>query len=133
LIKNLKTSLIAAAAASALALTPAFALASTQQAYTTTLQPAGPTMLLGNYYGSLKLTVSSDGIVQGWYQPEYGNYIAVSGSDQNGTYWLTFGNGGAFQIYAVKQSDGTLKGTATNVEPTAGPFPPTFAFVAKPA
>jgi hypothetical protein len=131
LIHKLKVALVGAAVASAL-LAPAYAFAAPQVSYTTTLQPAGPTMLLGNYYGSLTFTVGSDGIIQGWYKPQYGGFVPVSGSVSNGTYWLEFGNSGAFQVYATKQANGTLKGTATDTAAMPSVYPPTYDFVASP-
>jgi hypothetical protein len=132
LIHRLRMILVASAAAGVL-LVPAYALASPQVAYTTTFQASGPTMLPGDYYGSLTLTVAADGIVHGWYRPQYGDYVAVVGSERNGAYWLTFGDNGTFVVTATRQIDGTLKGTASNVDMTSSLYPLTFSFVADPA
>ncbi|GEM_PF-4314150 len=130
MINKFKFSLAVLAVAAGL-LAPISALAAAQLSYTTTLQPTGPSMTLGDYYGTLTLRVASDGIVQGWYKPQYGDFTPVQGSLQNGSYWLQIGNQGSFQINATEQKDGTLKGTATNLGFSRGDYPPTFSFVAK--
>ncbi|HEV2878000.1 MAG TPA: hypothetical protein VGW96_00350 [Candidatus Eremiobacteraceae bacterium] len=131
---KLKTTFIAICAALAL-VAPASAFAAagnTQVTYKTELQETTPMSLPGYIAGTLKLTVASDGIVQGWYFPDYsGPAVAVSGSLENGQYWLSFGDGD-FHINAAKQTNGTLVGSAQRLLPLSTTFPQTFDFVATP-
>ncbi|HXW50475.1 MAG TPA: hypothetical protein VEJ41_00675 [Candidatus Acidoferrales bacterium] len=140
--QRFKSTLIALTAA-ALMGAPAYALAAPAQvAYTTTLQATDPASRIAYFYGSLQLTVGPDGLVHGWYQPQYGgSFTPVTGSYKDGKYWLTFGSG-SFQVFATKQADGTIAGTATNSTiPSNGQsaplasvalYPQTYQFVAKP-
>jgi hypothetical protein len=123
--KRLKIVLVATAAAVAV-LVPVIAQATSTESYTTTLQATDPATKIGYFYGSLTLTIAH-GIVQGWYKPQYDDgYVRVQGSYKNGQYWLSFANS-ALQVYAMKQHDGTLKGTATDAAPTVIPTIPTFS------
>lgn len=149
LTSTLKHTVVALIAAGAL-FAPAYALATPSQVgYSTTLQATDPSTKVAYYFGTLRLSVSNDGIVHGWYQAQYdGTYTPVTGSEKSGKYWLTVGNG-EFQVFATKMRDGTLAGTATNTAisqnqplfvtsqqaPTASNnlYPQTFNFYAKPS
>ena len=134
MVGKFKRVIIAAAAALALAV-PAVAFAqpsSGQVTYKIAMEETTPMSLPGNYQGTLKLTVGSDGIVQGWYFPDdTAPAISVTGSEKKGEYWLTFGEGN-FQIDASAQSDGKLVGSAERVLPPTSTFPRTFSFEATP-
>lgn len=131
---KLKKVVAALALAGALVM-PVSALADTSRhvTYKTSLQDTTPLALQGFYPGTLRLTESSDGIVQGWYLSDNaGSPIDVYGSDNHGNYWLSFGNGN-FEIHAVKQRDGTLVGSAERVMSLGSTYPQTFSFTATPA
>lgn len=144
-----KATLIAATlAATLIAPVCAVALPAAQAGYTTTLQATDPASKIAYLYGSLTLTTAPNGIVRGYYKPDPdGSFIPVQGSYKDGKYWLSIGSG-ALQVYATKQADGSLVGTATqaalvtNGQPFSttrvGPiasmdlYPQTFQFVATP-
>jgi hypothetical protein len=134
LIHKLQNAL-AVAAALTLLIAPTQILAAPPLSYTTRLERTGPATLPGIYYfrGSLTLTVGSDGIAHGWYRQEDGGFVPVEGSLKDGHFWLDVGDNGALQIYAVREPNGTLDGTATNVGSSRNPVPSTFSFVAQPA
>jgi hypothetical protein len=149
LTSTLKHMVVALVAAGAL-FAPAYALATPAQVgYSTTLQATDPATKIAYYFGTLRLSVSDQGIIHGWYQAQYdGTYTPVTGSYKSGKYWLTIGNG-EFQVFATKMRDGTLAGTATDtaitqnqtlfstttLAPTASNnlYPQTFNFYAKPS
>jgi hypothetical protein len=130
LINRLKIA-IAAGAAAFILVAPAYAFAASET-YNTTFVPYFPTVSGPNWYGSLTLNVGNGGIVQGWYHPQYGGIIPVSGSVKNGAYWLQIGMNGNFEIYATMQPNGTLTGTASQTGALGGAYPPTFDFAAAP-
>lgn len=133
LTSTLKRAMVAILAVGSL-LIPAYALATPAQVgYNTTLQATDPATRVAYFFGTLQLSVSDDGLVHGWYQPQYdGSYTPVTGSYKNGKYWLTLGNG-AFQVFATKMRDGSLSGTATNTDITSkNLYPQTFDFYARP-
>lgn len=124
--KILKTAL-ATLGALGLLVVPAVTLsAPPSTTYNTTLEATDQASKIAYYFGSLQLTVGSDGVVHGWYLPQYDStYTPVTGSYKAGKYWLTIGNG-QFQVYATKQADGSLAGSATNTAIAKGQplFPP---------
>jgi hypothetical protein len=135
------TAAIAATALAAMVASPVAASAhgvSTQMSYTTTLKQVEPMSAPGEFDGKLKLTVTSDGIVNGYYIPtDAGSIVSVVGGERNGKYWMDIGGNTRLHIYAELGKDGSLIGTAT---PT--PFAlnqghedlaETYSFVAKPA
>lgn len=134
LVRKFKNVLVGVAAALALA-APVVIMAapsSTQLTYQTAMQETTPMSLPGYYAGTLKLTVASDGAVQGWYLPDNtAPAITVSGWDEKGKFRLSLGNGN-FHINAVKQRNGKLVGSAERILPPTSTFPRTFSFVATP-
>jgi hypothetical protein len=87
---------------------------STQSTYTTALTQVQPVSAPGEFDGRLKLTVSADGIVNGFYFPaDEGTIVAVVGGEQNGKYWMDIGGNTRLHIYAQAGKDGSLIGTAT--------------------
>ena len=104
--------------------------------YTTALTQVEPVSAPGEFDGTLKLSVTTDGIVSGYYIPvDEGTIVPVVGGVQNGKYWMDIGGNTQLHIYAESGKDGSLVGTAT---PT--PFAlnvghenlaETYAFVAK--
>jgi hypothetical protein len=134
MVGQLKNAFVVAAATVALVL-PLAALAqssSAQVTYKTSMEETTPMAPGGYYQGTLKLTVASNGVIQGWYFPDdTGPAITVSGSDVKGTYWLSFGNGN-FRIDASAQPDGKLVGSGERVLPPSRTFPRTFSFIATP-
>ncbi|HXW77214.1 MAG TPA: hypothetical protein VEJ20_07385 [Candidatus Eremiobacteraceae bacterium] len=137
-MRNLMTSATAALAAATLLSAPAIASAESAPTFTyaTTLRQTQPLPSGGVYTGSLRLTVASDGIVNGWYIPsDEGRFIAVTGGEQDGKFWLQVGDNGDFQIFGTVAKNGALNGSVT--EQHAGPldfddmgFPVTFDFTA---
>jgi hypothetical protein len=134
MVDKLKNAFVATAAVITL-MVPFAGLAqssSAQLTYKTAMEETTPMSLPGYFPGTLKLTVASDGAVQGWYFPDNVTpAIDVSGWDEKGKYLLTFGNGN-FRIDAVKQPNGKLVGTAQRLLPLSKTFPRTFSFMATP-
>jgi len=110
----MKTSLrIIAAVLGLLALTalPAFAISSTTPAqYDTAL-----TALYGSpapYTGTLKLRVSADGIVRGYYFPTDGPlFVPVTGGQSGDAIWFDIGDDSMYHVTA-RVDDGNIVGTA---------------------
>jgi len=128
----------ALAAAAMLALPFASSAAQPQiaQNYTTLLTQTGPAAEVNAFTGYLRLTVSSDGIVQGWYMQDYyqSRFIPVTGSSKDGKLWLSIGDSGQLQINADVQRGGKLVGSAVETSRLLGSMqaPATFDFVASP-
>ena len=113
------------------------AAAATPTTYTTTLTETLPTPTVGEFDGKLQLTISPDGVISGYYVPEYdGDFTPVTGGIQDGNYWLDIGGGvSSLHVTGRVAADGSLIGTATTTPDTrtdAQPFTDTYAFVAKP-
>ncbi|HEY5095642.1 MAG TPA: hypothetical protein VII69_11035 [Candidatus Eremiobacteraceae bacterium] len=118
---------------------PAAASASsaTQMSYTTTLMQVEPISAPGEFDGKLKLTVSSAGLVSGYYIPaDSGQIMSVVGGVADSKYWMDIGGTAPLHIIASLGKDGSLVGTAT-----PSPFSrsqryeaaaETYSFVAKP-
>ena len=104
--------------------------------YATVLKQITPLPSAGEFPGRLNLAVSGDGIVSGWYVPDYdGDVQTVTGGKTGHDLWLEIGNRGAFHVNAVVRKDGSIVGTATQfgtdmllVDGTL----PSFSFVATP-
>ena len=131
------TAIGALAAAASLSAAPAASMAQTQsdaKTYTTILTENGPMQLGGYFTGTLEITISSDGIVNGWYIPDYRSFVSVTGSDKNGKLWLNVGDAGRLQIRADIQKDGRIVGSAIQLSRLPGDMsrPNTFDFVAQP-
>jgi hypothetical protein len=133
----------AAAASAALLFAPAASFADTASThdYSTTLTQTQPLPSPGAYAGTLKLTLSSGGIVSGWYLPnDDARYVQVTGGEQGGKFWLTVGDRNGFTITGSVGSDGKLVGSATALDASAfgiyefdnDGFPVSFDFVATP-
>jgi hypothetical protein len=128
-----------AVAALVLLATPALTMAqsSQQTSYATTITETLPTPSNSGYGGTLRLTTAADGTVEGWYIPDDNTaYLPVVGGMENGQLWLNVGNSGRLHIDATVQKDGTLVGSATEIqradsETDSLAQPVTYAFVAK--
>jgi hypothetical protein len=79
------------------------------------------------YTGTLKITVSADGIVHGYYFPSDGTalFIPVTGGQTGRSIWFDIGNDGMYHVNAQVR-DGSIVGTA--LTPDNVPY----TFVAKP-
>jgi hypothetical protein len=109
----------------------------TQISYTTSLTQVEPNSAPGEFDGKLKLTVSSAGLVSGYYFPaDSGKIMSVVGGVSDGKYWMDIGGTAPLHITAALGKDGSLVGTAT-----PSPFSrsqryeaaaETYSFVAKP-
>jgi hypothetical protein len=126
---------LACAAVLAMPMTPS--LAASPTTYSTTITQVQPGPTAGEYDGKLQLTISPDGIISGYYIPEYdGNFVPVSGGEENGSYWIDIAGPTDLHISGRVAADGSLIGTATTMpdETMDGvtPFTDTFSFVAKP-
>lgn len=109
------------------------AIEQSQHSYATTLTPTGPQATAGAYTGTLRLTTWSSGVVAGYYIPDYmPTFIPVTGSVSNGKVWLTIGERGDLVVNAHIRKDGTIVGTAQelNVRSEVS-LPATYDFVAK--
>jgi len=135
---KLVTALGALAAATAMLTAPAVTMAqsqSDQKMYATTLIENGPSQLGGSFTGTLTIAVSNDGIVSGWYNPDYqSGFVPVTGSDKEGKLRLNIGANGLLQVDADFQKNGSLVGSAIELSRPAGDMtrPATFDFVAQP-
>jgi hypothetical protein len=130
--------LAGAVALAALIAAPAQSLADTQSTYTTVFTQTQPLPSAGIYPGSMRLTVSSDGIVNGWYIPSpSADFIPISGGEKDGKFWLNIGRSGDVLVQGAIAKNGALIGSA--VERNAAEygdaelgFPAAFDFVATP-
>lgn len=117
---------------------PASAESSTSQAYTTALVQVAPISAPGEFDGRMKLTVSSNGIINGYYFPAAGagSIVPVVGGVQDGKYWMDIGGNTRLHIYAQLDKSGSLVGTATPTPYTLNmsneDLAETYSFVAKP-
>lgn len=80
------------------------------------------------YTGSLRLTVSPDGIVRGYYFPAdmSAMYVPVVGGETGDRIWFDIGNSGSVHIDG-RVKDGVIVGTAFDRDNGQ------FSFVANPA
>jgi hypothetical protein len=127
---------LACAAVLAMSMTPA--LAASPTTYSTTITQVQPGPTAGEYDGRLQLTISPDGIISGYYIPEYdGNFVPVTGGEENGSYWLDIAGSTDLHISGRVDADGSLVGTATTMAGQdlegVAPFADTYSFVAKPS
>jgi hypothetical protein len=123
---------IAASVMTASAVTLARA-AATQKAYTTTLTEVMPSPLGYAWTGTLKLTVSPEGIVHGWYIPDAeASFIPVTGNLKHAKLWLDVGMDGSLQINADMHRNGKLVGSATDLSTAHFGIPVTYKFEANP-
>ena len=110
----------------------------TTQAYATALVQVEPVSAPGEFDGRLKLTVTSDGIVNGYYFPALGagSIVPVVGGVQDGKYWMDIGGNTRLHIYAHLDKSGSLVGTATptpySLNTSHENLAETYSFVAKP-
>jgi len=104
--------------------------------YTTVMTQTLPVPSGGVFPGKLNITISSDGVVSGWYSPDYeGATVSVAGGREGDQLWLDFGDFGAVRILATLQKDGTIVGTAAGLgASTLLPLdsPARYSFVATP-
>lgn len=124
-----------ALAGTAAAAHPAAAQSATS--YTTVMTQTLPIPSAGVFPGKLDLKVSSDGIVSGWYTPDYeGSAVSVAGGVEGDQLWLDLGEFGSVRIVATLQKDGTIVGTASGLRtaPALLPLdsPARYSFVATP-
>jgi hypothetical protein len=114
-MKHFRTGLALAATLLALALpASAFAAAAqpTTQSYTTTLSDWNYGGMAYPYAGQLKLQVSPDGIISGWYTNDNTLLpVPVIGGRNGDNLWLDIGDMGRLHVNAHLQ-DGKLVGTA---------------------
>ena len=141
-MRNITRPFTAAALATALAaimVSPVAAStpnATTTASYSTALTQVEPVSAPGEFDGTLKLTVTPDGIVNGYYFPaDEGTIVPVVGGEQNGKYWMDIGGNTRLHIYAKLGKDGSLVGTATPTPYALNvgheDLAETYAFVAK--
>jgi len=66
---------------------------------------------VGEYDGTMDLTISSDGIVNGYYRPNGERIVTVTGGvdSSNGNIWLDFGFKGRLHVSGTLQN-GTIAG-----------------------
>ena len=141
-MRNIVKPFTAAALAAALAAIMAAPVAAsaptttTTASYSTALTQVEPVSAPGEFDGTLKLTVTPDGIVNGYYFPaDEGTIVPVVGGEQNGQYWMDIGGNTRLHIYAKAGADGSLVGTATPTPYVLDlgheSLAETYAFVAK--
>jgi hypothetical protein len=140
-MRNLKKPFTAAAMATALAALLVAPVAAstpttTSTSYTTALTQVEPVSAPGEFDGTMKLSVTTDGIVSGYYIPaDEGTIVPVVGGVQNGKYWMDIGGNTRLHIYAQAGKDGSLVGTATPTPYALNigheNLAETYAFVAK--
>jgi hypothetical protein len=112
--------------------------AGSEKNFSTTLTQTGPATSSGSYTGNLRITISSDGLVNGWYIPaDEPSFIPVIGGASNGRIWFDIGTSQPLRVQGSMQKDGSLTGSATDFGGTKvtfedQAFPSTFDFVAKP-
>lgn len=111
--------------------------AGSEKTFATSLTQTGPAASSGSYTGSLRMTISSDGLVNGWYIPaDQPSFIPVVGGSADGKIWFDIGTAQPLHVEGSIQKDGSLAGSATEFGASQmaledQPFPATFDFVAK--
>lgn len=130
----------AAVCGAILASAPSVSLASAPAqtyTYTTSMTQTKPLPSAGVIAGKMTLSVSDDGIINGWYIPaDAGPPVDVTGGKHGNELWLDIGSMGSLRIYGSIDKNGTIAGTATQY-PRLGigsdymGSPPAFDFVAK--
>lgn len=104
--------------------------------YSTEMQQTQPVPSGGVYAGVLRVSMSSEGIVSGWYLPaDAGNVEIVTGGKSGSKVWMEIGNTNPVRIDAMLQRDGSIVGSARTLGDTVlSPIdmPIIFSFVAKP-
>jgi hypothetical protein len=136
----MKQTLTAAAAALTIAFlaVPALAADATQgqTSYETSLTQSGVLAAPGAYLGNLEITVTPEGLVNGWYRPADRQFIPVTGNFKDGKLWLYIGERGDLTVTAQVQKDGSLVGTALEQTPrldaSGAVRPGTYDFSASP-
>jgi hypothetical protein len=112
------------------------AVAPAATSYTTVMTQMLPVPSAGVFPGKLNLKVSSDGIVSGWYSPDYeGATVSVAGGVQGDQLWLDLGEFGSVRIVATLHKDGTIVGTASGLRAASLlplDSPARYSFVATP-
>lgn len=68
--------------------------------YDTEMAPSFPLAEAGVYAGTLRLSVSTNGIVQGYYQTQDGAIEPVVGGKIGDTIWFSIGESGAIRVNA---------------------------------
>lgn len=102
---HIRSALVAASFGALVGL-PHAALAQADQHYQLTARILEVTPGVGEYDGALQLTIGRDGIVNGYYRPNDGRFVAVTGGLQGDRLWLQIG---AFAAEPLEFT-GTLKG-----------------------
>jgi hypothetical protein len=68
---------------------------------------------VGEYDGTMQLTVTSDGIVSGFYRPSDGRFVAVTGGVSDSTFWLDIGSMSSNPLHFTGTfKDGLIKADA---------------------
>ena len=103
--------------------------------YATVMTQTQPLALTGGLPGKLILTVSGDGIVNGWYIPDaIGSFIPVTGGKAGDQIWFDVGANANVRVDGTVRKDGSIVGSATQLgrglRPAQAPL--TFSFVATP-
>jgi hypothetical protein len=122
----------------ALAYTPQVRAPMQQTTFKTELTQTGPLATPGAITGKLTISISADGVVQGWYQPDDDpGFVLVTGGLDNGKLWLNIGEESRLHIIADVGADGSLSGSGFESELRTSALglaraPATFAFDATP-
>src|SRR5260370_24822463 len=103
--------LLLVAVVAATVMTPAIVRADQtagQKIYTTSLTQTGILASPGVIQGTMRLTVSPNGIANGWYTPyDTGQIVPITGGMSNGKLWLSIGDGGQLRVSADTRPDGS--------------------------
>jgi hypothetical protein len=84
-----------------------------------------PLLTVGEFDGTLSLTIDPSGVVSGTYRPSTGSFQIVAGGTDGRRIWLDIGSGGSIRVSGTL-TDGTIAGSAT-----LDGFRDPFKFVAK--
>lgn len=126
--------------ATALAASLAFAVgtpapaAAAEKTFATTMTQVEPSLGYGALTGMLKVSITNDGTVSGWYIADYGSgdFVPVIGNVKKGKLWLEIGDNGRLQVTADVRKGWKIVGTAVDLSVLAGP-PVAYTFNATPA
>jgi hypothetical protein len=116
-MKTFIRSLLMTAAVGATLLTPISSqAASAARHYQLTTRILEQRPAVGEYDGTMQLTVTPDGIVSGFYRPSDGRFVAVTGGVSDTTFWLDIGSMSSNPLHFT----GTFKDGRINADAFSG-------------
>jgi hypothetical protein len=109
-------------------------VATSQKTFATTMTQVEPSLAYGVLTGVLKVSITKNGMVSGWYIADYGSgdFVPVIGNIKEGKLWLDIGDNGRLRVTADVRKGWKIVGTAVDLNVLSGP-PVAYTFNATPA